>query len=313
MELNFNQQFQNIKLKRNLLQKLQTELSNLEKALNSKKNKRKELKWALDKEYQEFKDIDSIFTLPSIFYAVRGDRQEKLEKEKQEYLNAKLQNDKLHTEVDLMEKRKEELLLEIKGLENIEEEFQKTLKEKEKYLISLNNPTSKELINLSEKLGELEISAKETQKINQAGIEIIEILDLILSKLDSAKLWGTLDRLGSQSGVGDIMKYSKLDETKELISKTQCLLDSYGRKLKDVDLNISRAIDIGGFDTFADVFLDGWIADRFIQKKIKKSISHIAFIKNKMLDIQNKVLADYKVFEAEINKMREIRKKLITK
>ena len=300
------ERLQVLKEKLRIHDKMISELKDLEHRENKKEKIQTESKLILDKEEKEFHNINDL-SLHSIFYSLLGKKEEKLEKERQEYLLAKLNFETLKEETDLIVQRKKEILNEIVNIEDISNEYNKLLKEKEQFLISLNNSKSNEIHIVKEKISAIEFQKKEINQAIEATIPIKENLEKIYSKLNSAENWGTFDLLGSGL-LATAFKHSNIDDAKSLISKTQFDIENLMNELKDVDinLNIKNTIDIDGFYTFSDYFFDGLIFDFIVQEKISKSKNHIKLIMTNVSRLKSQLLRTLKNNESD--KIKLLRK-----
>lgn len=279
--------------------KLSSELKDLEQRQTRKEQSQIESKEILDKEEKEFNNINEL-SINSIFYSLIGKKEEKLEKERQEFLLAKLNFDTLKEEIDLIVQRKKEILNDIIDIEDISNEYKKLLRDKEQFLISLNNSRSNEIQVVKDKISNVEFQKKEINQAIRATIPVLEKLEQIYSKLNSAENWGAFDLLGSGL-LATAIKHSKIDDAKSLISKTQFDIDNLINELNDVDINfnIKNTINIDGFYTFSDFFFDGLIFDFIVQEKISKSKNHIKLIKTNVSRLKSQLLMTLKKLDSD--------------
>ncbi|MBQ8087978.1 MAG: hypothetical protein IJ074_07245 [Clostridia bacterium] len=112
---------------------------------------------------------------------------------------------------------------------------------------------------------------KEIMEAVEAGVRALNSLREAQSKLDSARNWGIFDMLGGGM-ISSAIKHSKLDDARRCMEKAQWELQSFGRELQDVAL---PSVEIDGFLTFADFFLDGFLADFMVQRHINETRSQI--------------------------------------
>lgn len=292
--------------------KLSSELKDLEQRETRKEQSQIESKEILDKEEKEFNDINEL-SITSIFYSLIGKKEEKLEKERREFLLAKLNFDTLKEEIDLIVQRKKEILNDIIDIEDISNEYNELLKDKEQFLISLNNSRSNEIQVVKDKISNVEFQKKEINQAIGATVPVLEKLEKIYSKLNSAENWGTFDLLGSGL-LATAMKHSKIDDAKSLISKTQFDIDNLINELNDVDsnFNIRNTINIDGFYTFSDYFFDGLIFDFIVQEKISKSKNHIKLVKTNVSRLKSQLLMTLKKLDSDKISLLKIHEDLIS-
>ncbi|MBQ3267497.1 MAG: hypothetical protein IJI16_06510 [Atopobiaceae bacterium] len=100
-----------------------------------------------------------------------------------------------------------------------------------------------------------------------AGEQALSSLREAESALDSAGSWGIWDILGGNIITG-MIKHSRIDEARSYLEHAKSCLYAFQQEIYDVRGLESLTVDIGGFLTFADFFLDGFIADLIVQSKI---------------------------------------------
>ena len=65
-----------------------------------------------------------------------------------------------------------------------------------------------------------------------------------------------------------MVKHSKINDASSFLERAKMDLKTFQRELKDVPDFAGLGIEIGGFLSFADFFLDGFLADCMVQSKI---------------------------------------------
>lgn len=306
-----DKRFEEIYQRRKECLKLQSTMTEVNERLLSKKRDALRYKKVLDKEHKEYKQMEGL-SLISLFHSIKGDKYEKLEEEKREYLAAKLNYDRLQEEVALIESQKSELKKKIKAFGDLEQEYDQVLREREAAFIQEKGEAGMKLYELSLLKNQLKAVDRETKEAISAGKKVIASLNLVLSSLDSAEGWGTFDMLGGGL-IATAVKHSRLDDAKALISQTQYLMDDFARELKDVDvrLDANKVINISGFETFADYFFDGVIFDFMVQGKIHKSINHTQRIRSQVSGILDKLERSKNQFVQDEKKLEEAREKIL--
>ena len=100
-----------------------------------------------------------------------------------------------------------------------------------------------------------------------AGEQALASLRDADAALSSAGNWGLWDIFGGGL-ISGMVKHSRIDEARSHLSYAQSCLAAFQREVGDVPGMGDIAVDIGGFLTFADFFLDGLLADLIVQSKI---------------------------------------------
>ena len=222
---------------------------------------------------QEKIDVQRLegLSLQALFFSVLGSRDARLDKEREEYLAAKLRFDAaaraLTEEGDAVRHLEERLA----ALGDARADYAALLQEKRTYLESAGDARSEQLFAHSERVADLASDGKELAEAIHAGDAALASLRDVAGDLSSAKGWGTVDLLGG--GILSTMaKRSKMDSAQKKALHAQERLRRFNDELADLGRRIELSLEIGGFLGFADYFFDGLIADWHVQSKIKKAI-----------------------------------------
>ena len=296
------EEFQKQQLLISKLYKLRSQSQEANSRLKSKEERSVQLKQVLEKEYHDVEQLDKL-NLTALFYSILGNKDKKQEKERQEYLKAKLQYEEAIEEIKLIKRTVEQLRIEINLLKNSEEKYQLLLREKEEFLLSLEDESSKNLQDVIDDINAAALHIQEIEEVLQEAEPALHYLNETFNQLQSAESWGTFDMIGGGLLVTSI-KHGKIDEARLGISKAQFYLDNLSRELRDVVLptQLNESIDIGDFNSFGDYIFDGLIFDFIVQEKISKSKSHVQrvylqvstiehMLKNQLQELQNAIKA----------------------
>lgn len=296
------EEFQKQQLLISKLYKLRSQSQEANSRLKSKEERSVQLKQVLEKEYHDVEQLDKL-NLTALFYSILANKDKKQEKERQEYLKAKLQYEEAIKEIKLIKRTVEQLRIEINLLKNSEEKYQLLLREKEEFLLSLEDESSKNLQGVIDDINAAALHIQEIEEVLQEAEPALHYLNETFNQLQSAESWGTFDMIGGGLLVTSI-KHGKIDEARLGISKAQFYLDNLSRELRDVVLptQLNESIDIGDFDSFGDYIFDGLIFDFIVQEKISKSRSHVQsvylqvstiehMLKNQLQELQNAIKA----------------------
>lgn len=89
--------------------------------------------------------------------------------------------------------------------------------------------------------------------------------------LGGARNLGAWDLLGG-GFLSTMLKHNKLDKARVEMENAQDALRRFARELRDVEeLNL----DIDDFLTFADYFMDGFVADVMVQRRIRSAQAQV--------------------------------------
>lgn len=256
-------------------QKLEKDLLQIKESLAAEREKYANLNKQLLKEGRDVKKLEGL-SLSGLFLTILGSKEAQLEKERQEYLAAKLRYDECRSEIDALEGKERDTIKQLALLEGLEAKYRELLAEKEAVILSGQGGQARLLLELSEELGELKANQKELQEAIEAGNHALLQLKKVQDSLGSAQGWGVWDILGGGL-IATAIKHSRIDDARQHVHSAQQALHWFIRELKDVNphLQTDITIDIGGFATFADYFFDGLIMDWIVQSRINESLNNV--------------------------------------
>ena len=253
------------------------ELALQKQAINQKAIK---LKAVLEKEDMDVEKLQGM-SLAHMFHSILGNLDEKLQKERQEALSAKLKYDQTKLDLNTVEQQLSELTAERELYFGADEVYQELYEKKKSMLLQSNSQTAQRIMYLSEQLNAVHNSMTEIQEAILAGENVMEHLSSAMDSLDDAEGWGTWDMLGGGL-FSDMMKHSHIDDAKSEVERVQMALLRFRSELADVRIDSSISIDMDGFGKFADFFFDGLIADWSMQSRIHDSQASVEHVKSQV-------------------------------
>lgn len=248
----------------------------LENAIRHKRElevKKAELFKQLQREEKDVKKLEGM-SLSNFINTILGTKWEKLDKEKEEAIAAKLKYDAVCEELNDLIEDINKLEKNIDKLKYLEYEHERLIKQKEEMLKSLNEDVAARLERITEEESSLLDRIKELEEAIYAGNELLYSLYNVQKKLSSAGNWGLWDIFGGDM-IATMVKHSKLNEAKAEISRVQSLLRKFYRELEDVNEYVDINLNIGTFLTFADFFFDGIFSDLAVQSRIRDAESRV--------------------------------------
>lgn len=102
-----------------------------------------------------------------------------------------------------------------------------------------------------------------------AGERAMKSLSDACDKLSSAKKWGIFDMLGG-GFIASMIKHSRMEDAAQLLRRAGDDLAVFQDELQDVDVICDIDLETDGFLSFADVFMDSFVADALVQEKIAR-------------------------------------------
>lgn len=136
---------------------------------------------------------------------------------------------------------------------------------------------------------------REVREAIDAGMRTRQYLQQALRELESAQGFGFADMLGLDL-IGGIGKHMKLAGARQQMELARNQVAVFQKELQDVNYALDLNLEVGGFLTFADFFLDGILADVLVQSKIGELKQQV---ENGLWQL-NRVMEDLARMEMEI-------------
>ena len=260
--------------------RLQNRLAEVERLLSQEVTRLDGLDVQFAREKRDVQRLEGL-SLGSMFYTVLGDKEQRLDRERQEFLAAKLQRDQCQYAISSLELDLADLKYKLSALGNLDSAYQVLLERKEKILLSSENDLFHQLLDITGLQANLQADRKELQEAVGSGQTVLTILDGVINSLNSAEGWGNWDMLGGGM-LADLAKHSKIDDARDQVHQAQELLRRFQRELADIQSAESFLIDISSFDTFVDFFLDSLIVDWIVQSKIHNSLERTTQVRQRV-------------------------------
>lgn len=270
------------------LEVLQSKLSITVRKLNDAKkdvenctNKYQQAKVHYEEETEDIEEAGE----KSFAYFIRtviGSQERKIEKEKQEQIEARYQLDKVSEQLEEAKANYEQLAFNVTKTRAELEDLKK--------IIAVSDPSYKEKVDEESKkrMGWRQELVEVDEAFN-AGKSILNRIDEALKHLGSANSWSTMDMLGG-GFFTDMMKYDKIDEAENLMSKVESELRRYELELKDVEYEWNSSYEfISGGHRAMDIFFDNIFTDISNNKKINNNINSLETLKNQIITVQNRL------------------------
>jgi len=309
MNNELERRIQEAREKRDMAMRIKEKLEAVKNDLSQSTQRKMELAVILGRERRDVENLKHL-SLANVFATIMGNKDEKLDKEQQEYLAARIEYETSQRVEQELLKQRESLISQMESLEHAEQEYQMLLKEKEEILKKQQNRVAGELFKLSEEEGRLRAREKELLEAREAASYVLSSLQRVLNSLDSAAGWGTWDMLGGGL-IATAMKHSKIDDARDAIADVQYNLRRLQRELKDVRMDSDLEINVDGCLTFADYFFDGIIVDWMVQSNINSALSKASEVNNKVERLKYRLQDELSQNAAEMAQLRQRRKQLI--
>lgn len=289
--------------------RLERQLSSAEKAKSELQAELTRLSKVLSAEGRDVKQLDGL-TLEALFYMILGSLKEQREKEKQEYLQAKLKFDLCRDLLKAEQNKIEELRESYGSSKDHQLRYQSLLKAKEMALTVAENPSLQQITHITEQVTDFRIQEVEIRQAIQAGKSVQDELEKAIAHLNSAKGWGTWDMLGGGL-MSTAIKHSRIDDARHAIHRLQQYLREFRNELGDINNNALIQLNIDEFTSFGDYFFDGLIFDWVVQSKIVCSLEVLLELQDKVKTILASLKTEIQGIKFQIEKLSEERERII--
>jgi len=264
------------------------------------------------------KESDDIETLKktgvkSLFYKVLGSKEEQLEKERQEYLEANLRYDEVRKSVELLEYERNILEGKIKKLPSTERNYQELLKLREKEIIASDPKLAAKINTIDEQIRERQKMLFEIEEAMAVGRSANHLLEQVVIKLNQAVNWGQWDMTGRRGQMSGHMKHRQIDMAKDLAYKAKISLTQFEKELRDIygPEDFGLTVRIPSFSTFTDIFFDNLITDWIVQQKIQNTRTGVVSVKDKVQRLLSTLNGTVPKINYEINQLEDARKAIL--
>jgi flagellar motility protein MotE (MotC chaperone) len=267
-----------------------------------------QLKKQLDRELKDVEQLEG-FTLQNFWHSIRGTKDVARHKEQEEYLAAKMKFDSANAALENLQNDLRRIDNALAALGDVQTEYQWALREKERYLWSVDKPESRRLMEIAERLGYLQAQAKEVAEAIDAGQKTSQGLTGVEKSLSSAQGWGVVDIIGGGLIITAI-KHSHIGSARRYISQAQQQLRRFQTELADVK-KTNTSLEIGNIWTLADFLLDGLLFDFIVQSQINAAQHRTRQLKQEITATIQDLYQLQRQNQQETEKLNEERQRLI--
>lgn len=235
---------------------------------------------------RERKDVDRLegHSLAAFFYHMAGKMDEKLDAERREYYAARVKYDTCLRELEAIEQDIEATEEDLADLADCETRYAQAMEAKRQAIEHTATPEAEALLKKEEELSYLAGQERELEEAIAAGTAALSTTADILQTIESAKDWATFDLLGGGL-LADMAKHDKLDDAQKEVENLQIQLQRFNKELSDVTIRAHLQVNIDGMLRFADIFLDGLLADAAVLDQIKQSLVQVEHTREQILII----------------------------
>lgn len=282
----------------------------LENELDNKEKELLELEKSLNKELNDVQKLKSL-SFSNLISNILRNKDEKLEKEEREYLEAKLKYDNFKFKVEKLRYDVEENNNRLGKLINIEAKYKDLISEKRELVKKFNLNIRDEIIEIENEIKDLLSDKTEISEALREANNCLMISEETLKSLRSAKKWGIYDIVGGGM-ISSAIKHNRIDDAKTYMERLSYSVDRLNKELGDVDTSIfNEGLNISGFSYTFDIFFDNIFSDFSVQGEINDSLYKIEDFRNNVLNLIRKLEEKENSIGLKINLLNERLERLI--
>ncbi len=294
------------------LKKVGSRLEDLNREITELEGKVGYLVKQVDKESDDIETLKKT-GIKSLFYKVLGSKEEQLEKERQEYLEANLRYDEARKSFELLLYERNILEGKIKAMPTTERRHVELLKLREEEIIASNPKLAAKIRTIDDQVLERQKMLYEVEEAMAVGRDANHLLEQVLVKLDQAINWGQWDMAGRKGQMTGHMKHRQIDMAKDLAYKAKISLTQFEKELRDIygPENFGLTVKIPTFSAFTDIFFDNLITDWIVQQKIQNTRAGVVGVRDKTQRLLVTLKGTIPKIDYEIAQLQEARKSVL--
>lgn len=293
------------------IDKIEIHIGQLAKRLKSEEKALNLMDKTLAKEQRDVETLEKE-GLTTMFRKFLGDREEKLEKEREDYLRASLRFNELYKSVELIHFELEILEKKHQHRETTKRRIKKLMKSREQELMRLNTAQAKKLKSIHTQADKLSKYSAEVEEAYGAGMSALKFVSKAEKHLLSARNMSHRQAWSGRRGSARA-KFSAIDSARKMAYQSRHALIHFGNEIKDVnsDYHLQFNMKLADFGNFANVFFDSLITDYFIQQKISKSLVNVTGTRKNVETILNALNQERDEIADKEEKLQVDREKII--
>ncbi|HHZ03024.1 MAG TPA: hypothetical protein GX396_08865 [Tissierellia bacterium] len=255
----------------------------------------------LEKKNQDVLKLESK-NITSLFYAILGIKEERLDKDRQKLLKSKLKYDQCINNMNYLVNESKKIVHKISEIEGCDSQYEELINKKLKIINLEDKETNEELKKLIKRKENMSANIIEIDEAINYGEKALNSIEIAIKKLELADGWGVTDILEGSTSED---KYNNIDDAREYAEQAQRMLGKFKREMSDIVMMTGTEIPVGTFDSFADQFFDSLIYDWVVNSDIGKTLDVVKNIKNQLDKAMSKLYEEKVTEEFMIKQIEE--------
>lgn len=286
-----NEKIRNAKVEIKEKEHIERKIKSAEELLEEYESELKDIKAKLHKEEMDIKKFEGI-TLSNFLALLFHNKEEKLDKERREYIEVKIKFDQCGQKMEAALYDLNLLREKYNRVSDADIKYKKLIQEKESEIKNFGSIATKQKLNSMEN-DRLIISMdiKELEEAIFAGERLLGAIDSANESISSAMNWGKAD-IFMDSMIISMAKHRKIDDAQIKINRIPYLVDKFKKELSDVAIvsnEISQNITFSSFTKAFDILFDNIFTDIAVQSKIENSYYKLKNLRSEVERCKNRL------------------------
>lgn len=237
----------------------------------------------VDEEHRNYEEMEKA-GLRKIFRNILGKGEDKLEQEKQEYLEAVLEYNQQRRAVELLEFECQVLREKVAYADEIRAEFKRQIDYHSEQMARLDTPEGKEIRQLDWRLQDKYKILREINEALTTGHQAHQTINQILQHLEKSGWWGDHRRKKKNVIQKAFSKIEHIDKARRLLPRANNHLNRFVDELRDLYDDPEKALRFNpaSFRHFSNGFYDSLITDYILTGRAENAIRVVSSTRDKI-------------------------------
>lgn len=240
----------------------------------------------INREYQDILDLEKK-TIGNLFDQILGRQENRLDLEKQEYLQAILEYNSAKEELEVLDYEMSLLQHKVENIDSLEKRVA-TLTNQVIRKIKFHDKDAAAHINNINKLRDLSIlriiEIKEAQRICDETMDLIHQINTELRKVDSIPVYN--HPMHGKGRYSSYLKKGFITQSQQKAAKANVKLRQLENELGDIYHDHDKGLSITDYEHFIHYFYDHLITDWVLQRKLDTAVAGMETITTKLQRIK---------------------------
>lgn len=246
-------------------------LQHVQDHITALRRKAEHLKTMMQSEHDDVVALEKA-SLKQLFLTVLGNHEERLEIERQEYMQALLRYRSTAEEIELAVYEHDLLYAKHQSIPKLEKELHSLLQIKEQKLRFMDRESARQLKDYNLVIDLRKSRIVEIKEAKAVGDELARLIDHILDRLRKVRQFGR-HLMQGQGRYSSYHKKTYIDQSQQMAVKIHALLQRFEHELQDIFVQYKHDLHIDQFSLFLDHFYENLITDWVIQTKLNSAIT----------------------------------------